>query len=548
MSEPYLERETGVNDISRSIRWFEVALWASLLACAGFYILFTWRWPLVGDSSLIHYIAFLMDRGWAPYRDLGDMNLPGSFLIEWAAMHVFGGGSLAWRLFDLTLLAAIAAGNLAIAGCGNRLAGIFAAVLFAVIHGRDGINNTGQRDLVMAALVVLSYAFLFHAWRRGSPWATYLFGFAIAAAGTIKPTALPLGVLLLAMLAVRLRRQKLPAARSIALGVAGFLTPLLICVVFLWREHAIDAFVHSLRTVVPYFAGLGRRPLGFLLVHSVSPLMALVAVWLVLAAASTVTTRSWDRWVHPWSGEEWERAALLLGAAAMLAGFVLQGKGFPYHRYPFLALLLPVISLDLAGAMRKRGVQMALGAAGFALGAFVLAPQSVAEVHRYDWRNQELIAMIQSDLTQLGGPALSGRVQCIDTISGCTTALYRLRLEPATGLLSDFLVFGPQTTPAVREARAGFEARIAAHLPEVIVITAGLFPDGPGDFRKLETWPAFQQMLNASYGLCWQRTPPDPVRWWGRVETPQSYRVYVLARCLEEGQPCAVVPPKNCGP
>jgi hypothetical protein len=543
-----VQREIGAGSATQWVRWFEAALWVALLACAGLYIFFTWHWPLVGDSSLIHYIAFLMDRGWAPYRDLGDMNLPGSFLIEWAAMHVFGSGSLAWRLFDLTVLAVMTCGYLVIAGCGDRLAGIFAAVVFAVIHGRDGINNTGQRDLMMAALVVTGYAFLFHLWRRGSAWPAFFFGFAMAAAGTIKPTALPLGVLLLAMLAFVLRREKRPAARPVWLGIAGFFTPLLICLVFLWREHAIDAFVHGLRTVVPYFAGLGRRPVGYLLLHSFSPLMALVAVWLVLAVASTIESRSWDRWMQRWSWEECERAALLLGAAVMLAGFTLQGKGFPYHRYPFLALLLPIIALDLVGALRQRGVRLALGAAGLACGAFVVAPQSVAAVHRYDWRNQEMIAMIQADLTRLGGPALSGRVQCIDTIAGCATALYRLHLEPATGLLSDFLIFGPGTSPAVREARASFEGKIVAHPPEVIVITANLFPEGPGDFRKLETWPAFQHLLDARYRLCVQRTPPDPVLWWSRVEKPQSYRVYVLARCLENGSPCVIVPPENCGP
>lgn len=521
------------------LRWFRIALWTALLASSVLYIRFTWHWPLVGDSSLIHYIAFLMDRGWAPYRDLGDMNLPGSFLIEWAAMHVFGTGSLAWRLFDLTVLSATAAGFLAIAGRGNRLAGAFAAVLFAVIHGRDGINNTGQRDLTMAALVVLCYALLFLAWRtesgKKSAGAACLFGFCIAAAGTIKPTALPLGLMLVVALAFVLRQQQRPAARAVLLAAAGYLTPLLVCFVFLGREHAVGAFVHSLFTVVPYFAGLGRKPLSFLLLHSVSPLMGLVAVWFLLVIASTMATGFWRRWRRPWSLQQWERAALLFGAAVMLAGLVAQGKGFPYHRYPFLALLLPVIAVDLVSALRQRGVVLALAVAGLAYGAFVVVPQSVAAVHRYDGRNQELITMIEADLTRLGGPSLSGRVQCMDTISGCTTALYRMRLEPATGLLSDFLVFGPEGNPAVRDAQSQFLDKVNARPPEVIVVTANLFPDGPGDFGKLAMWPEFQQLLSSRYRLCAQRTPPDPVLWWSRVEPPTSYRVYVLQRCFAAG-------------
>jgi hypothetical protein len=527
-----------------AIRWLRWALGASLLGCAVFYVAFTWHWPLVGDSSLIHYITFLMDRGWAPYRDLGDMNMPGSFLIEWAAMHMFGAGSLAWRLFDLSVLAAAAAGMLAIAWPEDWLAGVFAAVLFMVVHGRDGINNTGQRDLTMAALVVLAYAFLFVAWRRGSGWAAFLFGFCIAAAGTMKPTALPLGLVLLGLLVLVLRGQGQPARKAVLLGAAGFLAPPMICVAFLMRDRAEGAFVHSLATVVPYFAGLGRKPVWFLLVHSVSPLIGLVVVWLVLVAGATIADR-W--WTEEWSLQRWERAALLLGVAAMLAGFIVQGKGFPYHRYPFLALLLVVIGMDLTRALRKRGVWLALGVVGLGYGAFVVAPQSVAAVRRYDWRNQELIAMLQRDLTQMGGASLSGKVQCLDTISGCTTALYRMRLEPATGLLSDFLVFGPEQNVAVYEARTRFMTTVEARPPEVIVVTSHLFPSGPGDFQKLAMWPQLASWMNARYRLCVQRTPPHPVRWWSRVEMPSSYRIYVLTQCLQPGSGCSVVPPPGCG-
>ncbi|MGC2618774.1 MAG: hypothetical protein WA414_07000 [Acidobacteriaceae bacterium] len=511
------------------IRWVRGALGAVLLVCAGLYVAWTWHWPLVGDSSLIHYIAFLMDRGWAPYRDLGDMNMPGSFLIEWAAMHTFGGGSLAWRLFDLSVLAAAAAGMLAIVWPEDRLAGVFAAVLFMVVHGRDGINNTGQRDLTMAALVVVAYAFLFLAWRRGAGWAAFLFGFCMAAAGTMKPTALPLGVVLLVALVLVLRGEGKPARKVVLLGVAGFLLPLAICLVFLVRERALGAFVHSVATVVPYFAGLGRKPVSFLLVHSVSPLMGLVGVWLVLAVGLMVADREWaGAWTESWTVQRWERAALLLGVAVMLAGFVVQGKGFPYHRYPFLALLLVVMGMDLTRALRRRGVWLALGVLGLGYGAFVVAPQSLADVRRYDWWNQEQLVMMQGDLTRLGGAALSGKVQCLDTISGCTGTLYRMRLEPATGLLSDFLVFGPEQDVAVREARLHFMAAVEARPPAVIVVTSHLFPSGPGDFQKLAMWPELESWMDARYQLCVEWTPRDPVRWWSRVEMPSGYRIYVL--------------------
>ena len=88
---------------------FLAAIAVGMAVSVALFVVWSWRWPLVGDASLIHYIAFLIERGWAPYRDLGDMNMPGSFLIELAAMHVFGYGDLAWRIFDFTLLGCAAA-------------------------------------------------------------------------------------------------------------------------------------------------------------------------------------------------------------------------------------------------------------------------------------------------------------------------------------------------------------------------------------------------------------------------------------------------------
>jgi len=54
-------------------RLFRLALAASLTVSALLFFLCSWRWPLVGDSALIHYIGFLIQRHWAPYRQLGDL-------------------------------------------------------------------------------------------------------------------------------------------------------------------------------------------------------------------------------------------------------------------------------------------------------------------------------------------------------------------------------------------------------------------------------------------------------------------------------------------
>jgi hypothetical protein len=552
-----------------SARLFRAALATSLTLSALLFVLWSWRWPLVGDASLIHYIGFLIQRGWAPYRDLGDMNMPGSFLIEIAAMHLFGTGNLAWRVFDFTLLAIASASFFVITktpgapsfpASSDRvglnkswLAALFSASLFILIHGRDGLAEGGQRDFTMAVLLLTATAFLFVAARKGSPWSAAIFGLLSGIALTIKPTALPLSLAQLLFAAFALRRFRIDflhlgrsqANRSVLIHfiapatAAGLIAPT-IALLFLLREHALTAFFTGFHGIVPYYASLGHRSLGFVLLHSISPLLPIVIAWLVVLAL--------QRKIFYWS-PNWERNVLLIGVLFGLLNCIAQQRALPYYRYPLLVFLLPLIAIDLGAATTLGGPSFAvssqrvglsraaqiLALVAFAFGAFILAPQSAILIHRYRWRETDFITTLQQNLNALGGPALSGHIQCIDSISGCGNVLYRMRLEPATGVLSDFLLFGavsdnqpPESIPIIRDTRAQFSAAILAHPPQVIVVTSHLHIDGPDNFEKLTRWPAFASFLATRYTLHTEWSPTRTARWWSREETPASYRIYVL--------------------
>ena len=45
----------------------------------------------------MHYLVFLMERGWVPYRQLAAQQLPGAFIVEFAGMRIIGRGSHAGR-------------------------------------------------------------------------------------------------------------------------------------------------------------------------------------------------------------------------------------------------------------------------------------------------------------------------------------------------------------------------------------------------------------------------------------------------------------------
>jgi dolichyl-phosphate-mannose-protein mannosyltransferase len=517
-----------------------VWLWvfgAGLAACSAIFVVMTRHWPMVGDAALIRYRVFLLQQGWAPYRDFVDINMPGAYLATAIGMHLPGSADVSWRIFDLGLIAIAGACYFVIARPYSRFAALFATGMLLLVHGQDGVQQTGQRDLVIAVLLVMAVAFLFEAVRR-ERW-IYLvpFGLAVGFAATIKPTAGPLGLALLAIAAIygagwwrnglgatpmreasategaRWRVARLLA--WIAVGIGGMAVPVAGMVLWLERKHALGAWLTTERVLLPAYAMQERRPFGFTLSHSISPLLPLVLLWLLCVA---LRGPGWPRF---------ERALLATGAAVNLLALLAQGKALPYQRYPMMAFLLPLIALDLTTAWRKRGAARYVAWTGLCCGCMVLAPLALVKVHRFDARTQEFDAMLAADLRNLHAGELSGRVQCLDTIQDCLPTLYTLRLLPATGTLGDVELFGPSDRPVVAAARRRFLHEVEAKPPLVFIVVSGLFLDDTSGYRKLDAWPEFAEWLNAHYRLEVERAPTRMVRWWSRPQAPAGYRIYI---------------------
>jgi hypothetical protein len=341
----------------------------------------------------------------------------------------------------------------------------------------------------------------------------------------IKPTILPFGAVLLALAMFTLRRRGLKVrAHAICASVAFFLGPL-VALIFLWHFGAVRTFVDGFSGIVPYYASLGHRPFGFLLQHSVSPFLPLVIIWVVLLTVQRPRVT-------------WERAALFLGVGFGLASYVIQARGFPYYRYPLLVFLLPLMAIDFCAASRafagRAGLAVRILAdGGLVTGGLIIALMSTVLISRYE-THADFVSSLEENLEALGGQALSGHVQCVDSISGCGTTLYKMQLVQSTGVLSDFLLFGPETTPVVRATREEFTKGMVSDPPQVIVVSGWLHIDGPGDYQKLARWPEFAEFLETNYSLQTEWRPSRPDHWWSRRVWPDGYRVYVLRRSSVE--------------
>src|SRR5215813_8903842 len=195
--------------MSGSLRPISVA---SVLAVAGFgalAVVLVWRsltWPLIHDVALMHYIAWRIGDGAIPYRDLFDMNQPGTYLIHLAVLRTLGGGDLAWRIVDLVWLAATAGAIAAFAAPWGALASAGGAFVFGTYHLAGGAWHAGQRDFFVCVFLVLG-ALGVARWLESGRLVTLVWGGAALGAGlTVKPhVALFVGALgtVVAVLAAR---------------------------------------------------------------------------------------------------------------------------------------------------------------------------------------------------------------------------------------------------------------------------------------------------------------------------------------------------------
>jgi hypothetical protein len=495
--------QPGASSVVPSVRGLLIA---ALLASFVYMVVKSIHWPLLADAPVMRYINFMIDRGFAPYRDLPDLNMPGSYFSDRLAVFLFGPSDLGWRLYDIFLMVSATLGTIAIAWPADWLAGLFAGVLFALLHAADGPTIAGERDQVITVLLLAGYAFLFYSVRRARPGWMALLGFCLGMAATVKPTTAPLGFLLLAMVAVVLHRRRVRWLPYLLYGLLGAAAAGAIFFGFLLRHHSLGAFIEITRSVTVYYSGLGHASRVALLREMVPrPMRLLFPIGIALAV---MNRKQWN----------WERWAIILGVAMGICSYFLQGKGFSHHRYELMAFSLLWFAIEFAIAVRRSGPARVLGLAGIAVGILWIVPTCLLQVRVATYANLfRFTTGADADLRGLGVDRLQGKVQCLDMTDGCLNALYRLRLVQNSGTLGDTMIFSSNNaSPVVQHYRQLFWDHLQTDPPDAFLMSKELFLDPP-TFDKVQRWPLFAQYLAEHYDLYCER----------RMDEKFAYRIYV---------------------
>ena len=458
-----------------------------------------WRslgWPLIHDAPIMHYIAWLIAQGAVPYRDAFDMNLPGVYLIHRAVLSLAGPGDLAWRLFDLTWLAATC-GLLFVYGRrlgdrGTAAAGVF---VFALYHLSGGAWRVGQRDFLLCLFL------LGGAWGvarsledGGARRPLVLAGLALGAGMTLKPQA---GLYWLACAATAAwgawrEKRSVSASAGVVLG-AGLLVPALVFGWLGWRG-GLGAFVAIMTGyVLPLYGHVGRVPVW----QAFSWYRYGWLLWSLLGALGLLAL------LGPASeGSGARRALALLGVGFGWLHFSLQGKGWEYHLYPlalFLCALAPFAlarsaSRPVVSGTLRRGAALVVFAAAVATlgakGADALDAGWIAEKsRRVAALSQELSPLVRAGDT----------VQVMDVTEGGLHALLRLGLRQPTRFLYDFHFFHDQADPRIKALRQEFMAGLEAGQPAAIVVMRDTW--NRRGYDRLREIPGLTSLLERAYRL-----------------------------------------------
>lgn len=474
------------------------------IAAIVYFVVVTFRWPMIWDETVMHYGNFLMAHGMAPYRNIYDMNLPGIYLIDGWQMHLFGPGDLAFRMYEFFLLGSLLAAMIAIALPYDWLAGLVADAVFILYHAGDGPRNAGQRDEIITVFVMIGYVLLFQAVRRKQPALLVPFGICAGFAMAVKPTVGPWVLVLSIMGLYVFYKQGEALIRCVLYGLTGLLIPVAIVLHFLLHFRAVAALLDLSARQTPYYAGLMKEPVLQLVRNSLS-LQMTVAV--IMAVVIALVGREWIK--------NWERWAILLGVAGGFFSYVIQRKGYQYHIYPFLAFTSLWVCMEFTRAIRSQQWTRWVGFAGLMFSALCLIPLCLP-IQPTDPSSVAFTRNLEFDLTQLGGDKLQHRVQCLDMVDGCLGALYHLNLVQSTGFTGDTLFFVRDHAPAVEYYRGIFLDEIHKAPPEVFVVSDEWFNWQRG-FNKIYNWPAFADFLNQNYTLSDTRKFNE-----------SSYRIYVL--------------------
>jgi len=470
-----------------------VMLWGIVLAtvCCLFVLIYQSRfWGVQWDAAYFYYIARMISEGAVPYRDIFDINLPGTYAIYLFIITFLGEGDIYWRIADLFCLGVISTLIWFYCRPFGRLAGSIGVVLFASLHLYNGPMYVGKRDYFILMFILGGiYCIVRHIERcRGRVFLAFG-GLLLGYACLIKPQA---GFLCLLMLLI-LIAQAFRCGRG-WLWESVFFTAFCcflpaITMLILWYVGGLNPFIDILLNISREYSAFVLQPFnnGILFGFMGMPLLEIVAVAFASIVCSVLVPENRLR-----------RLFIVLG---MFYGFIhfYSQTHFIYQLYPFVLFLFMSIA-SWVGYIRLRfsGLIKCILLIVVAQLLLVFLYRSIHSIIEPPPHHIHAVQVKNMLVDDLSGKILPGEtVQVMDTLGGGIHALYDLRCKQPTRFVFDAFLFHPSATSYRKKIRADFLGDLQDRPPQFFVLFRAGRPIK--SFEHIEKFPELRDWLYSNY-------------------------------------------------
>jgi hypothetical protein len=462
------------------------------------------RWPYVHDSPLMLYAGWRLAQGYVPYRDLFDMNMPGTYFVMWMLGSVFGWSHTGFRVGDLLGVATIALATFVWLRRFGGLAALAASLLFPLWYLAAGPSTSMQREFL--ALVPLSVALAVGESSLPAAVRAVAAGLLWGVAALIKPQFLLIALVPMIYL-VRSIPHSENRVRIATLMAAGVVAPFAAAFGFLAWRGGLDAFLDIAFNYWPLYTHLtgnhqsiaGSERLMYL---TKSTMNGLWNPCVPLATAGLLAVIREKKY----AATAWTIVAMLPATAVYPA---LSGQFWPYHWLPFQYVLLCAAALNLFAAASMRWTAAVLLRTAAAASTLILVGATAMTALGGELAGMPTNDVVRSRARAQGVPReiaeflrdhlrAGDLVQPLDWTGGAVHGMLDARAPLATRFMYDFHFYHHVDTPYTKRLRREFLRALATGRPRFViqVFDGRPWPSGPGTTHE---FPMLQQMLESDY-------------------------------------------------
>lgn len=475
------------HNTAQSLKYLFLALLAMLLLVE---VSLSLRWPIGHDTGFLHYVAYLInEHGFLPYRDLFEVNMPGTYLFHIAIGRFFGYSDFAFQMVNVVWLTLTLMVTWFIMKPLGRVVASASCLLFGLIYMGSGQHMILERDAI--AILPIATALLLTIRYKPNQSLTliyFLLGILFALASLIKPhMAIGLPVLI-AYKCINstngpksLKTLIKPFVTGSIVAMVSFLATLAIPFLWVWRIGALESFWDIFSSYLPLYTQLygdfqieGTLPRIIFLIKlyrqfgglEVLFMTSMFGVYIVLTNSMAATTK--------------KQAILLLLLVGIYSIYaIIGGKDVAYHWMPYAYFASLCTAMILFSPPSFESLRRAIILFPF----FIFIVTVMMTIHlphgtqntfqqlfygkppvSMDGRVNEIATYLNENLS----PA--DKVQPLDwIIGGAVNAMLVSKAVVATPYLTDFQFYHDVSNPYIQKLRKNFLAKLNEEKPKFII-------------------------------------------------------------------------------